>query len=669
MANPTRRGAEQQQPSYIPHDLSGESIAEDSEHTPLLPSDNASTSASAAQDPTTIYVKILAENLPRYKRPSALWLLPIFGLTAVGAGMLTSSIGQFQTALLCREYMNRYPPTNTTQAFTAPLMTWAAEGARSGEMFLRSTPECEASEIQAFTAKIMAVIEVLGGVTGTLSIGYYTSLSDKHGRVKMMIIGFVNLLFLLCSVIAMSKFWDQIGLPLLVIVAVVNGLMGGVGMSGTMCLAYAADCTDPGRRSLVFSWLHAGLFLGLAVGPFLGGLIVQATGSILTIIYICIVGTVSALLMLIFLMPESLPSKQAPHIRKLYEQATQDHTSGTNKTSNAQEQPIAWYAHVRRSLGFFKPNGRNTNLILLAAISFVQMLALRGTFSVIILYTNKVFHWTEYEDGILFSLGSSIRLLSLLILLPVLVHLYHARVRWQQAKKDGVKADKATGSRQYRDATEQHQGNNNGTLTNHPEQVFGADLEDPAVASSVEHLGEAALNLSDDEDSFQERRRRQSTVDSATTWSSDRTRRPSSSAPASPSSVNTKKSSSQGSPSSSEPQLNEKKLSDLKLDTWIVRLGFMINSSTYIGYGLATKGWHFYFWSSLHAFGAALGAIQVVDSIAGVFSPLVISWVYALTVDSRPEFVWYCCAALTATCTVLSFMIRQKRFMKDASVL
>ena len=126
-------------------------------------------------------------------------------------------------------------------------------------------------------------------------------------------------------------------------------------------------------------------------------------------------------------------------------------------------------------------------------------------------------------------------------------------------------------------------------------------------------------------------------------------------------------------------------MSDLKLDTWVIRLGFIVNSVTYIGYGLATQSWMFFLASALHAtsiiaspslktlltsmvepseFGAALGAIQVLESIAGIFSPIVISWVYATTVKTRPDLVWYCCALLTGACTVLSFMIRQKQFVK-----
>lgn len=264
------------------------------EHSPLLgpASPSPDNHPGTTIDPTSLYVKILEENLPWYKRPSALWLLPLFGLSSITAGMLMSSIGQFMLTNLCREYLNNHPPSsNATMDYTTMFM-----------VMTKPPDVCRTPEIQAYTAKTQAAVEVLGAIagtvvgfrwqdnlirmlakllfcvpvltlytpcstpSGTLSIGYYASLSDKLGRLKIMIIAVVNHLLMLCSVYAMDRWWDQIGLPLMVIMSLVGGLLGGIGTSATMSLAYAADCTDPARRSLIYSWLHAGLFMGMTVG-------------------------------------------------------------------------------------------------------------------------------------------------------------------------------------------------------------------------------------------------------------------------------------------------------------------------------------------------------------------------------------------------------------------
>ncbi|KAF9957343.1 hypothetical protein BGZ70_009542 [Mortierella alpina] len=626
-------------------------------------------------DSTSIYVKILANHLPWHKRPSAAWLYPLFALVAVSGGMLTSSVGQYHASMLCREYMNRHAPSNTTfltaADMTTSLFNAAAASAAGGVIPLRPPRECQVPEILAYTAKTMALVEVLGGIAGTASVGYWASMSDKYGRTKLMLLGPIGSLFSLCALVAEGMWWDQIGLPLMVVASLVSGVMGGISLGGALGMAYAADCTDPSRRSLVYSWLHAGLFLFLGIGSFLGGTLASANDSIMPIIYFDIFACFTGLALLVFVVPESLPSKQSAHIQELYEKAVKPYKKAENRES--QEQQGAWHSHMFRALMFFKPNGKNTNLILLGAISFLQMLALKGTFSVLILYTNRMFNWTEYEDGILFSLGSMVRLFALLVLLPVFVHFYRKHAA-KKGKKGGssVPSQRATPSNSgLRNDHRQYVASDDEGPINNPLSAMAIGIADPAVASSLEHLGEAALNLSDDEDSFEERRRRQSTVDSSATLPST-----------------SKSSRTKTATLSDASRTAEEAHSDLKLDTWVIRIGFAINSVTYIGYGLATTTWMFYLASALHAvsiiaspslksllthlvepsqFGAVLGAIQVVESVAGIFSPIVISWVFAATVSTRPEFVWYCCAALTGVALVLSFMVRQKRFVQTSA--
>ncbi|KAF9090344.1 hypothetical protein BGX29_011534 [Mortierella sp. GBA35] len=726
------------------------------ENTPLLNNSNKASSSSSPPhnynnntskhpevDPTALYVKVINEQLPWYKRPSVLWLLPIFGMTWVTNGMLASSQGQFQAALLCREYLNRHTSNMTTTLLASEgvssLLTAAAASVSlsssslsgSTAIAFQSVSECEAPEIQAYTAKMLALIEVIGGIASTFSIGYYSSLSDKYGRKIIMILGFLNSLLVLGTFVLMSVYWDQIGLPLMIVSGLVNGLLGGTNLGTTMTLAYTADCTDPAQRSLAFSWIHAALYLGLAIGPFLGGMITTATGTILTVVFIDIAVTALSLLITVFFMPESLPSTQPEHLRRLYspnvsKKGDSSSSSDDNDSGAASARRAAWHSHALQALRFFKPNGRNTNLVLLAAISFLQMLAFRGTLSVIILYTNRVFHWKEKEDGIMFSLSSTTRLVTMLIILPLLVHFYQKSVSKKQKRvavaaaeaeealwKSGNQANVQSptyGSNsssghasreQQKDAFDRNQW----SPTLHDESILDgrADVvnsqtvfnpNDPTVAASLQFLGETALELAadhiddeDDEDEFSNRRRRQASVDSlATLTSTSKAPRGSPRPNHERQQTTTTTANATEEPSMANVRTKEQTFSDMKFDTWMIRLGFAINSITYVGYGLARETWQFYLATSLHAiciisspslkslltslvepsqFGAALGALQVVDSIAAIFSPIVISWVYALTVSTVPEFVWYSCALWTGICVILAFMIRQKQFRQN----
>ncbi|KAG0004297.1 hypothetical protein BGZ79_009701 [Entomortierella chlamydospora] len=577
----------------LAHSSSQATIREmDDENTPLL-----SKSISSEGDPVVHYVKTINEHLPWYKRPSGLWLIPLFGFTWVSSGMLMSSVGQFHASLLCREYLNRHS-SNATSLVSAGSM-----------ISLRPGDECQAPEIQAFTAGILALFEVITGIGGTFSIGYYASLSDKYGRRVILILSYCNTILTLGSIVVM------------------------------------------------------------------GGVIVKTTGTIMTIVYIDFTTSVTCLLLIAIFIPESLPSKQPIHIRRLYEKSAK---TGSSTATGTQER-VAWHSHVTRSLGFFKPNGRNTNLILLAAIAFLNMLSYRGTLSVIILYTNRMFKWTEYEDGIMFSLISLVRLVTMLALLPILVHFYQEAFRKKQSRSHAKSSSGTSDSETQPDLPNVERLN--------VQAVFNPNSLD--AVSSVQNLGEAALDLAldgDNEDSFQEPRIRQTSVDSIGSLTSSRT-----AAPGSPLFNSTNKkgavtSASNPDTKATETRTKAQKFSDMKFDTWMIRLGFAINAITFVGYGLVDEGWMFYIATALHAvsiisspsqkslmtglvepsqFGAVLGAVQVVESIAAIFSPVVISWVYALTVKSMPEFVWYSCAGWATICVVLAFMVRQKQFRNN----
>ncbi|KAG0285677.1 hypothetical protein BGZ96_010114 [Linnemannia gamsii] len=701
-----------------PSELTISDLANDNnENTPLLNNKGSSPSHSDKKKPpvdaTALYVKVITEQLPWYKRPSVLWLLPIFGMIWVTSGMLASSQGQFQAALLCREYLNRQTSNITTTLATAS----GGVGSSFLATVVKPGNECLAPEIQAFTAKIQALTEVINGLASMFSIAYYTSLSDKYGRKIIMVLALLNTLLLLGAFVLMSVYWDQIGLPLMILTGLVNGLLGGTTLGATMALAYAADCTEPSQRGLAFSWIHAALYFGLAVGPFTGGWISRATGTILTVVFIDIAVTSLALLLTVFFLPESLPSMQPEHLRRLFTTSSDvdaKNTSNSSAAAGAQptESRAAWYSHVVQALRFFKPNGRNTNLVLMAAISFLQMLAYRGTVSVIILYTNRLFDWKEYEDGVMFSLSSISRLVTLLIFLPLLVHFHQKSFSKKQRRLAAAEQARSLsygsqGSTPYQDGDSLDRNQRYPTL--HDETIIGrSDVvnnqtvfnpNDPTMAASLQFLGETAFefNASDDDDedeydgyageSFLDRRRRQESIDSLATLTSNQIparRSPLLNRDQIVTTTNTDEHQPSSSTTDTVPlRTNEEKFSDMKFDTWMIRLGFAINSITYIGYGLATETWMFYLATALHAscviaspslkslltslvepsqFGAALGALQVIDSIAAVVSPLVISWVYAMTVSTMPEFVWYSCAFWTGICVVLAFMIRQKQF-------
>ncbi|KAF9969931.1 hypothetical protein BGZ73_007501 [Actinomortierella ambigua] len=653
---------------------------------------NPARASPDATNPSAIYAKVLESALPWYRRPSPIWLLPVYVAVATTAGMLLSSLVTFQVSMLCREFYNRNPPTTN---FYADYTSYTA---------FDKDPRCKLPDVQAYAAKILGLIEVLAAVASTLTVGYYTSMSDRHGRVKFIGFAFFNTVLMLLAIVTMNAYWDQIGLPLLFASGILNGALGGVGLGLTLFLAYSADCTDPSKRSLMYSWVHAALFLGLTVGPSVGGIITNATNTVLTIVYIDLGVNVVALIFLFLVVPESLPHLQSPTVRKLFREAkrkarleagleAEDDNDNEQMAEDEKHERAAWHTHAVRSLRFFKPNGRNTNIILLAAISCLQTLIVKGTLSVIVLYTQRMFNWDSLEVGFLFSLGNGGRLLSLIVVLPVLVYLFQKQNKWKLARQERQKQNKQKPARH--DHQEQSRANKPMPTTSDTLSSLNQIENDIMAASSVEQLGEAILEHHTDahdrtpatytqpsDTSRAHDRPPLTAADSTASWSSSKTKTPASddvanaTGSSSPTAAN-------GNGGAGADRAKQSDFSGIKFDTWMIRLGFAINSLTYFQLGLAQTGWQFYVGAGLHSFailstpplkslltmmvepsqyGAILGALQVVDALASIFSPVVISWVYALTVYSFPQFIWYICGVVTGICFILSFFIRQKEF-------
>jgi len=86
----------------------------------------------------------------------------------------------------------------------------------------------------------------------------------------------------------------------------------------------------------------------------------------------------------------------------------------------------------------------------------MSTLALRGSFTVLFLYTNKVFHWTQKEDGILSLSSSSVRLVTLLVILPILGH-YH-RKHIEKTLQEGGDSGKEVDQLQQERHPQHHDG-------------------------------------------------------------------------------------------------------------------------------------------------------------------------------------------------------------------
>jgi hypothetical protein len=107
----------------------------------------------------------------------------------------------------------------------------------------------------------------------TLSIGYLSTLSDYFGRKFIFRLSTFGIILGIANIIIVAHCWRIVGIRMLYVGSIIQGLLGGVIAINTACHAYISDCTNSENRSVAFGLMHASAFCGMAIGPTFGGLI------------------------------------------------------------------------------------------------------------------------------------------------------------------------------------------------------------------------------------------------------------------------------------------------------------------------------------------------------------------------------------------------------------
>lgn len=153
---------------------------------------------------------------------------------------------------------------------------------------------------------------------------WFGTLSDKYGRRKILILSQAGTL-LSWFLFGASWFFDQsyLGItffPLLIIgiSRITDGITGG---NSSVASAYLADITTHEERGKVYGYMGGAFGLAMIIGPGLGGYFASfSIGYLGTAIAAALISVI-ALLFIIFLLKESLPSeKRTDHDIKLWQQ-------------------------------------------------------------------------------------------------------------------------------------------------------------------------------------------------------------------------------------------------------------------------------------------------------------------------------------------------------------
>ena len=172
-------------------------------------------------------------------------------------------------------------------------------------MLFRSVPE-----VQALSAKFVLYISLIVGFFCAISSPKIGSLSDRYGRKWLLILTILGGILNEIITIAAASHPDIVNYRWLLLGAFFDGVCGSFIAAMAVTHSYAADCTAPHDRGVVFGYIQACLFGGIAVGPFIAAFMTKATGTQMSVFYVALYCHIGFMVYLAFIVPESLSHKK-----------------------------------------------------------------------------------------------------------------------------------------------------------------------------------------------------------------------------------------------------------------------------------------------------------------------------------------------------------------------
>ncbi|KAI5776536.1 tetracycline-efflux transporter-like protein [Geopyxis carbonaria] len=386
----------------------GDSAAESQ---PLLAGANAAGSDLALDEAEGAEYNKDWEGYPWWKRPSVFWLLPPFCLFSLAFGSVAVPRLNIILDLNCREYFAEQNSHNKTH-YIMPVV-----GGSDNE-------QCQIAEVHARTSEFILVMGLVAGLISALTSPRLGSLSDRYGRRALMAFSSFGLLVSEITTIIAVMYPDSINVNIMLVGAVCDGLCGSFMLGMALAYSYGADCTNTKHRAMAFGAFQGCLFLGIAAGPVLGGLMVEETGDILSIFWVALSAHIFFIFYVTFLLPESLPKRRQLIAREKHIQEKLRMGASTSWWSSMHP----W--EFLRPLSVLFPTSPGStprlrlNMVLLALIDCTIFGVGMGSMTVIIMYAEKEFHWRNLESSIYLSVVNSTRVTMLFVVLPILITIY-----------------------------------------------------------------------------------------------------------------------------------------------------------------------------------------------------------------------------------------------------
>lgn len=339
----------------------------------------------------------------------------MFFLTALAnAGIIVPKMNLIIN-LICREYFS-------DKAIQDPNFTFVPV------VFGEENRQCRSAEVSSAVAQFTLYGNLISGVLCAITSPKLGALSDRYGRLYLIVVTSIGMLLGELITLCAATHPDTIPVGWILVGYAVEGLFGSFIAAMAIANSYATDCIPVDKRSVVFGYFHAALFTGIAIGPIISAYLIKALGSVVSIFYIAAGVHITFILFTAFIIPESLTKDRQLVAREKY------------ATERAARAPASdWINRIRHlnllePLKILYPAGSSTNtravrrnLLLLAGVDTTVFGVHMGAMTVVIIYTNYQFGWTNFETSRLVSVVNGSRVFCLLVLLPIVTRLFRGR--------------------------------------------------------------------------------------------------------------------------------------------------------------------------------------------------------------------------------------------------
>ncbi|KAG5973917.1 hypothetical protein E4U55_000185 [Claviceps digitariae] len=366
------------------------------------------------------------KGLPWWRRPSVFWLLAPYSLYTLAFGSIIVPKLNLILDLVCQKYFANQTVLHPDDSFSPVVLG-------------TDNPQCRNPEVQKHVATFMLAMNLCTGLLSAFAAPKLGHLSDRFGRRRLLALASCGGLLAEVITILAARFPHIVDYRWLILGALFDGVTGSFTAGNILTQSYTSDCTPPSKRAVAIGYIHACLFTGLALGQFLGGEIVKLTGSLLSIFYVCLAAHFIFIITVAFFIPESLSKKKQM-------MAQEKHREEKIKREG---RPASWMSSAKEknpfaALSVLWPRGHGTstslriNLVALATCDTIIMGSAMAASQVIILYAQYTFNWQTPESSRFIASVSSVRVIALMGVFPVINYLFRTRPAAKKRRETGV---------------------------------------------------------------------------------------------------------------------------------------------------------------------------------------------------------------------------------------